>query len=490
MSNKTFYLGAIALAVLSCSKIESEPQVTPVSNTDEYISIRVINEGEDATKAYYYEETDYWTYVWEHNDYFRYFYYNGDTQLGTRLTSAVKTEDATSLLYNASDLQLGNKIYSFYLQKDMFGQAMTNTNPDALNMVIPTTQVTTKNPEKYLKQLEAGFSIKDINLDNISGTGTIKDLQMTIPSRTVSFKIDGYSSDFQYLCVLATGSNGSCSNFTCDAQGNASVTVSFKNFALGDTQAKTTVTVYNTYDDEATGNSVNIIVNANRNIGIFDGDITYTTALGTIATSDFTTNVNGAIKPYPLRDAMPCASKGKLVTSNLLKYPEDIANSMTIYMLGSAAEFRIYSGTGLYAGEDLVKCILTSTNANCAGNCNYDIKGESLLLTGFDADTIVSDVSTCGYKVPTVKGGEESVYMVLAPGTYNLEFSVITKDSEDQMWEYKYSLTNKEFTRANRKPFGVNLEASSATRLPYVADTGNSDTGTDSGSTSGPDEEM
>ena len=474
MSTKFFFFAIGALAVFSCAKVEpSTPAVAEAQTINsDVISIRIVNEGDDATKSYYTENPSYWTYNWEHNDYFRYFYYSGDNQLGTRLTSAVKTEEATRLLYNASDLQIGNTLYSFYIQKDMFGQAMTNTNPNALNMVIPTAQVTTMNPEKYLKQLDASFTLKDITLDNISGTGTIQDWQMTIPSRTVTFKIDGYNADFQYLCALATGSNGGVSNFSCDAQGNASVTVSFKNYAWGDTQAKTTFTVYNTYDEEATGNSVNVIVYADRANGLLDDQITYTTALGTIATADFTTNVNGEVKPYPIRDAMPCASQSKLVTSSLLRFPEDIANSMTMYMLGSAAEFRVYSKTGRFTGEKIEKVIVTSLNGPCGGYCNYDILSQSLEITGYNEDTITSDVSTCDYHVPTVKGDEESVYMVLAPGTYDLQINVITTDGAGVSYNNVFTTTGQTFTRANRKPFAVNLESANADRYPVAAPNG------------------
>ena len=466
MSNKLLILVVGALAVFSCTKVETfSPGITEeLTISAETVNIRIVNEGDDATKAYYTETSSYWTYLWEDGDFFHYFYYSRAQLLGDRFTQVAKSPEATYLAYEASDLEIGNSIYSYYVQKDMLDTADTNNDPNNIQMVIPTNQVTTLEPESFSTSIDPSFDLADFQLDKYSDTGSGGILtNVTIPSRTLTFKITSFNPEFSYACKLESETGG-FDNFTYDADGNVSVTLDFDNYPTKVYEMATEIRVYN---EDYPKNYVTVEAVASRS-GAASNKSTYTVGKGARSTKPGTITTYGDVKPYPIREAMPCASRAKTVTSNLLRYPEDIANSMTMYMLGSAAEFRIYAKNGIHTGEKIEKVIMTTLNGPCAGYCYYDLEGQTLELTGYDQDTITSDVSLCNYHVPATKGGEESVYMVLAPGTYNLELNIVTTDSDGVTWSNIFTVNSQTFTRANRKPFAVNIDSASAIRIEYV----------------------
>lgn len=462
------------LVAFACTKVETEyPSVIEETDVTEYISIPLADETPD-TKAYYYEDSSYWTYLWEDDDTFNYFYYSRGDYQGIGTANVTKSPTYTVVNYAASDLEVGNTIYSYFLQKDLWQNEIENDDPSNVKLIIPTNQVTTLEPETFKELVECSFSLTGISLENQTATGTMSsDLHATIPDNTLRFRIVGFKPElksyYKCKCDNDDADNAGVSNFTLNDNGEGSVTVSFDVYPDYTQDQATFVKIY--LSGNYAGNSVTVKVKAHR-----DG----TSAIQTKGrTSKYSTDITGSSQsacydysygpdaPYPIRDAMPCASKGKLITSNLLKYPEDIANSMTMYMLGSAAEFRIYSATGKYEGEQIIKTVFTKTDGNCAGYCYYDIESESLRLTGFESNVITSDVSECEYYVPTTKGAENSVYMVIAPGLHNGTLDVVTMAEDGTMWNYRFILTDKSFTRANRKPFAVNLESTSATRTPY-----------------------
>ena len=469
MSYKFIILAVGALAVFSCAKTEPESPVCSVEPTDNYIYIPLTSEESEDTKAYYHEESDYWTYLWEDEDFFHYFYFSRGVLQGDRFTQVKKTPTSTYLAYEASDLEVGNTIYSYFVQESLLEEADTNTNPENVKMVIPTLQVSNLDPETFTTQIDPSFDLGDFQLDKYQESGTA--LKFDVPSRTLSFKINDFNPEFTYSCKLEEDEGG-FSDFTYDQNGNASVVITFDEVSVGDYDSTTEIRIYNKNYNK---NYVTVSVLAERSA--LSAKFSYSVEKGARSTKMGSITTYGEDKPYPLRDAMPCASRGKIVTSSLLQYPEDIANSMTMYMLGSAAEFRIYSSTGRYAGEQIEKCIWTATNRPCAGEFYYDITSENLTISGYDKDTITSDVSACNYHVPSVKGGEDSVYLIIAPGTYNAQFKVITKDADGVEWQYSYNLNNKQFTRAMRKPFAVNLESSSATRVQYFEEGGSNEQG-------------
>lgn len=460
------------LVAYACTKVETEYPSVIEENTTEYISIPIVDEVPD-TKAYYYEDPSYWTYLWEDDDTFNYFYYNGGNFLGNGTANVTKSPTSTLVNYAASDLEVGNTIYSYFLQKDLWQNEIENDDPSNVKLIIPTNQVTTLEPESFKELVECSFSLSGISLDNQTATGTMSDLHATIPDNTLNFRIVGFKPElksyYKCKCDNDDADNAGVSNFTLNDNGEGSVTVSFDVYPDYAQDQATFVKIY--LSGNYAGNSVTVKVKAHR-----DG----TSALTTKGrTSKYSTEISGNSAstcydysygpeaPYPIRDAMPCASKGKLITSSLLRYPEDIASSMTMYMLGSAAEFRIYSATGMYEGEQIIKTVFTKTDGNCAGYCYYDIESESLELTGFENNVITSDVSECEYYVPRNKGDENSVYMVIAPGLHNGTLDVVTMADDGTMWNYRFVMNNKSFTRANRKPFAVNLESTAGTRTPY-----------------------
>ena len=461
-------MAAGALAVLSCAKVETfSPGITEEQTINsELVNIRIVNEGDDDTKAYYYETSSYWTYNWEDGDFFHYFYYSRADLLGHRFTQVAKSPEATYLAYEASDLEIGNSIYSYYVQKDMLDTADTNNDPSNIQMVIPTYQVTTLEPEAFTTSVDPSFDLSDFQLDKISESGAYG--EFNVPSRVLSFKIDSFNPLFTYLCKLEE-EEGEFSDFTYDENGNASVTIGFDDVALFSYDSTTEIRIYN---KDYSKNYVTVAVTGTRTA--VSAKFTYSVEKGARSTKPGTITTYGDVKPYPIREAMPCASRAKTVTSNLLRYPEDIANSMTMYMLGSAAEFRIYAKNGIHTGEKIEKVIMTTLNGPCAGYCYYDLEGQSLEITGYDQDTVTSDVSLCNYHVPATKGGEESVYMVLAPGTYDLEINIVTTDADGVTWSNIFTVNSQTFTRANRKPFAVNIDSASAVRIEY-AESGNGD---------------
>lgn len=459
---------AVTLAAVSCSKTIGEVIPTEQENETEYISIRLINEGEDITKAYYMEDPSYWTYLWEDEDTFNYFYYTGGEYQGVGTADVTKGENSTCVRYEASNLEVGNTIYTYFLQKDLWQNEVSNVDPSKVKLIIPVNQVTTKEPEKFRKLIECAFTLDKVSLKNQTAKGSINaEFHATIPDNTLYFTINGFNPSLKsfYKCKCDSD-EGAVSDFTINDKGECSVVVSFDAYPSYTNDQATIVKVY--LSGDYSGNSASIKVKAHRNgqSALTEEGRTskYSCELCGNSTATCYETTYGAEIPYPIRDAMPCASRGKIITTSLLKYPEDIANSMTMYMLGSAAEFRIYSPSGKYQGESIQKVVVTRTNGNCSGYCYYDIESESLELTGFENNTVTSDVSSCGYLVPNEKGGEESVYMVLASGTYDATIDVVTKDSKNKMWNYHYVISNKEFTRANRKPFAVDLESKGATR--------------------------
>lgn len=470
---KFLSLAACLLAAFACTKVESEP--TPFSDDGvvEYISIPIVNESLDS-KAYYYEEPSFWTYLWEDEDTFNYFYYSGGEYQGVGTADVTKNANSTVVSYAASDLEVGNTIYSYFLQRDLWMNEIENEDPTHVKLIIPSYQVTTKEPEQFKEQIDCSFSLTSVDVLTQSAQGSMSGTQASIPDNVLNFTINGFLPELKsYYKCKCDSDEGGVADFTLNNNGEGSVTVSFDNYPNYTKDQATVVKIY--LSGEYSGNSVSVKVKAHR-----DGT---SAATKSGRTSKYSTEIIGSSsavcynttygdeKPYPIRDAMPCASKGKLITSSLLNYPEDIANSMTMYMLGSAAEFRIYSPTGNYTGETIQKVIFTKTNGNCAGYCYYDIESESLEPTGFEKNIIVSDVSDCDYVVPTTKGDERSVYMILAAGTHDGTIDVVTEASDGQQWNYRFVISGKLFTRANRKPFAVNLESTGATRTPYVEPT-------------------
>lgn len=480
MSNKSLLLAMGTVVLFSCSKLESEPQVLPEAPIacSEFISIPIVNEtvatNEEETKAYYYETPSYWTYVWELNDSFNYFNFSGNDLIGAGTANVIKSSTNTLVSYAASGLEVGNRIYSYFLQRDLWQNEIENNDPNAVKLVIPNNQVTTKDPEQFRDEVDCALSISGLSLSNQSAEGDAGIANMgnvKIPDNVLNFKIENYNPAFTYKCK-ADSDEGGIDDFSVDSEGNASVTVEFDAYPTGAYTQSTRIKVYN---GGFSTNYVLVTVSATRtnNKGTkLEGRISKYTAeiTGSGAGAGYLYS-DGSSKPYPLRDAMPCASMGKLITSSLLKYPEDIANSMTMYMLGAAIEFRVYAPS-IHTGEKLVAARVTTTNKPCAGYCYYDLVGQSLTLTGFeDTDAnhvITSYVKGCNYTVPAVKGGEESIYVVIAPGTYSGRIEIITEDANGDMWSYRFSISNKSFTRANRKPFSINLD--SATPVAFDGD--------------------
>ena len=462
--------GLLAMAV-SCAKIETEPAGLVPAIGSETISIPVVCEDDSAdTKAYMYNnvEGSYWTYIWEHGDYFHYFYYSRAQMLGHRFAAVSKTPYATMIDYTASDLELGNDLYSYFIQKDMLGEAPTNNDPSAIKMIIPSLQVSDRDAETFHEVIDPSFGL-DVNITTLNA-GLIGDFleTKTVPDLEVFFTILDFNPEYTYSCSLISGK--SVYDFSYDENGHGSVKVSFEGFEWGKgTEVKTKFKVVN---DNYSENSVNVEAKATRSSVLAD-ECTYAVSV-TGSASDMADKTSyGEAKPYHIREAMPCASRVKTVTTSLLRYPSDIANSMTMYMLGSAIEFRVYSGTThAHVGEDIIMANVSTIDHPCAGECYYNLLAEDLTLTGFDENneanySITSNVEALGYKVPAAKDLNQSFFMVIAPGTYTGgKMTIVTKDANGNMLEYRFNLSSNPFTRATKKPLAINLD--NVTPIPYV----------------------
>lgn len=466
MTNRIIITAIAALCIMSCAKVSTEGIVEEPANQAEYISLRIMNEGQQMTKSYYYEDQSYWTYAWEDKDEFNYFTYSRTDLLGSGNAKITKGKMDTFVNILASDLEVGNTIYSYLKQQNVFTEAVENNDPENIKMVIPVNQITTLNPEQFRDLIDNRIECKSasVNPESAEGdAGTLNLGNVSIPDVTLSFSIGCFKSALNYKAELI-GNKGKVSGFEVDKDGNATVKVSFEKY---ETSAYTQVTSFKVFAEEYPESYALFTVTATRkdNKGTNkSGRVSYYSATVECTNAVSYDETQGETKPYPVRDAMPCVSKGKFITTGLREHPEDIANAMTMYMLGSAAEFKIYSSTGKYQGETIEKVILTTTNEPCAGYCYYNITSENLEITGCDQNTITSDVSACNYHVPVEKGSEESIYLVIAPGTYDMSLDVITKSSDGKKWNYHFTTTDKTFVRANRKPFAVNLESAAASR--------------------------
>ena len=477
---KSFIItSAAVLAIASaCSKIEvtTSPvmdEVVPVAS--QTISIPVAMEVNEDTKSYYLEAGSTWSFVPETYDQYHYFQMMWGACQEDGYAVVTKTESMTYISYPSEELRTGNVLYSYLVQpvfeNELYDEAEElddsniNSDPHAVLMNIPAVQTIDCEAEDVYTIIDHHFSILGPRMAQKTIDGATLQL-VTVPENVLSFKIDGYDPDLTYVC--SSDPSEKVSDFTVDEDGIASVTVNFSNYdiSLNKSQTRTTtVTVaVSGYEDNF---YASVVVTATR--GRASTRSTYSAKLGAVHNEVISESEEGEVHYLPLRDAMPCVTKGLNITSSLLRYPEDIANCMVIYMLGSAAEFNIYSLESNIAGQTIKKVELSTPNEFCCGRYSYDLTSNSLHMTpveGYQENKITADLEDSGYTVSTAKENAMSVHMVVGVGTYTTcQFDVYTVDAAGVEWCYTYQVSDKEFARSSMKVFNIKLTSAKAVRV-------------------------
>ena len=478
MKKYLFFIAAGVLGLYSCSELEPEKIDAPLSSSST-LSIPITSENvisEPLTKSYLDDQEDGWSFLWEDGDHLGYFQYRVGLLQNQSLAEVDKSPSYTNVNYPAGDFKTGDMIYSYFYQTDAEGElasnGISNTDPNNLYLQIPTVQITTSEPETYEYELDYSFTLTNVSAkvgvsNSYDLVGTDDPVGTVPPSATLSFKMIGFKPDLTYRV------SDNASNLSIDAYGNATATVSFDPVVSNNNRYTSTsnVSIYiDGYEDFCTTIPVTSTVSVTKgqtipvlNIVLRQPKLTYTYTCGTASGSmvPITLTDIGDAKPYPVRNCMPIVSKHHTITSTEVRYPEDIQQSMTMYMLGSAVEFRCYSlSNSVAVGETLMGVMFSSTGEPCAGMCTYDLIGESLQLENMSS----YDISAFDLDGKTLCYGKEnyvSLYMILAPGSYPATVTFITDRNA-----YIFDMAEKTFSRAVMKSINCNFASSSCLVIP------------------------
>ena len=474
MKRYFIFIAAGALALYSCTALEPE-KFDSQSNTRATVSIPITSEEvspEPATKAYLDDTGSGWSYVWEDGDHLGFFQYRIGQLRNQSFAEVEKTPSSTVVNYPASDFNAGDIIYSYLHQPsaeaELAGYGISNDDPTNLYMQIPTIQTTSLEREKYNYNIDYSFRVTNAKV-KVNGN-TSYEINGSNPVGTtpdpakLSFKVIGFKSDLTYL----TSSNAR--NFKADAYGNASANVSFGPVSLvnGEYISVANVKVYvDGYENKAANIDVACTVDIKPGLTIAGFTIipsklsyNYSVAETSDALVSMSVFEQSDIKSIPVRDCMPVVSKHASISSSHILYPEDIQSSMTMYMLGSVAEFRCYSlDQNIGVGENLMGVIFTTTTP-CAGMGTYDLTSEDLNLENMSSNSIQA-YDLDGLPIKYGKNNYASLYMVIAPGSYVATVTFITDQNA-----YIFPASSKVFSRAVMKSLNCDLSNSKCVIVP------------------------
>lgn len=480
MKKSLFFIAAM-VAMVACAKVGTEECAQ--MQTAKTISIPMEMETvsiESDTKAYLNQETSGWNYVWEDQDQMGYFQFRNGRLYNQSKAEVDKRPSSVSVIYDATDFMPGDAIFSYLYQEeaeaDLSSLGIVNNDPYELYVQIPTIQITSTEPETYQYVEEMSFTVagfnysrlKDYSVSKVSSAVGVKP-----KSGKLGFKIGGYDSDLKYGCSGA-------SNLKIDWYGNATVDVDFRALASsdlastssnGNTKTYTQVYPIQIYVEgyEEYPAQINLTITATYKKEILFGllgsskvTVSYAAATSNNASVVIDHFLEGPVKPYPVRDCMPCVSKQLTLTNYMVADPEGIQNNMTMYMLGSAVEFRVYSlDSSVAVGETLQGVIFSSNDDPCAGVGLYDLVGSDLMLGTMSDNTVISYDSD-GKTIANGKENYVSLYMILAPGSYAADVNFITDQNV-----YTFHMGSKEFSRATKKAITCNLASASCTVTPF-----------------------
>ena len=449
-------------------------EVVPVAS--QTITIPVAMEVNEDTKSYYLEAGSTWSFVPETYDQYHYFQMMWGACQEDSYATVTKTENMTYIDYPSTGIVAGNVLYSYlvqpvfenelYEEAEDLGDANINSDPHAVLLNIPSEQYIDLEAEEIYTIIDHHFSILGPKMAQKTIDGATLQL-VTVPENVLSFKIDGYDPDLTYVCT--SDPVGKVSDFTVDEDGIVSVTVGFTSYdiSLGSASQSRTTEVKVAVQGYEENFYATVTVTATRSRASTRS--TYTAKVGTVHNEVISTSEMGEVHYLPLRDAMPCVTKGLNITSSLLRYPEDIANCMIIYMMGSAAEFNIYSLESAIIGQTIERVEFTTPNEFCCGRYSYDLTSNSLFMTpvaGYQENKITADLTDRNYIVSSAKESAMPVHMVVGVGSYTTcQFDIITVDSAGVEWCYTYQVSDKDFARSSMKVFNIKLTSAKAVRL-------------------------
>lgn len=483
---KSVFLAIALVAAVSCSKMETNESCMPETGNTTIAVPLIVEDGimDGSTKAYLEQGESSWKYVWEAKDKLKFFQYRRGLYYSTGQAEVQKTPEFTKAIYPAGDFKAGDAIFSWLYQEDIDIELenagiTANNDPSNFYACIPTIQQTSNEPEEYYATENITFTVANINTSSMTGYSVSNtNIEGVTPAiKTMKFKIKGYRSDIEYIC------GGDASNFTIDQYGNATVGIVFPAFTASHKSGSSYISSASInihaagFEDD--GITVNFTAKAAPQTILFwttGHKITYSCQNPDVITSEIikVTEGLGEVKPYPVRNCMPCVTQQLNITNALLKYPEDIPSATTMYMLGSAAEFRLFSANNDVAvGETLVGVIFEAS-APCAGIGTYNMLSGDLTLNNMTASTIISnDVN--GKKIEYGSDNYASLYMILAPGTYSAKVSFFTDQNV-----YTFNMSSKTFTRAIKKAINCDLNKASVQSLEdYIASMGGNEEGQD-----------
>lgn len=480
MKKYLFILAAGAVALYSCSVAETNYEPISAPNNTSF-TVGLVNEiggiEEEETKAYLNQQNEtVWNYVWEDGDEMGYFQFRNGSLRNQGRAEVDKRPTGTNVIYPTADFRPGDAIYAYMYQPEaeamLAEQGIVNNDPYNMWVHIPTTQYTSTEPEIFSYSEDLSFQIGEISMTefpNVSKSGSSykSAIGFQAPAGTIKFKIKNYKRNLEYGCTGGT-------NLIIDYYGNAQVTVQplpidEDHQTSQSTSGITVTTKYlQTYpvDIFVVGHEnkpANITVKAEitHKTGILNAglvtpsiQITYT-KVSTDASVIIDELIQGDVKPYPVRDCMPCVSKQFALNSSVIEYPEDIQANMTMYMLGSVIEFRVFStDNNIAVGENLVGVFFNASD-NCAGNLQYNIVGSDLGMTG-GTESFVSAFDEEGKIIRNGKDNYVSLYMVVAPGDYSADVNFITTEHV-----YTFHMASKTFSRAVKKALNCNVSLTS-----------------------------
>ena len=159
----------------------------------------------------------------------------------------------------------------------------------------------------------------------------------------------------------------------------------------------------------------------------------------------------------------------------------DVNGKIYFMNLGSIIDFRVYSTR--YAGERIRSIRLTATSGEhpVSGEATLNLSkvawgDEASLKVSWRSDAVNPSSVTLTQSATVARDKEAAaeghLYMVVAPGTYSGEISIVTNVAE-----YKFPFEDKEFTRNVLRRFNMNLDSPAATRESYYVRTGSAGEG-------------
>ena len=502
-----FVMAALALAFAACTE-EDITTDSPQLENGMYSLSMPLDElgmydeetGDFLTRAYFKETSTGWSYYWEYGDSI-YFYITRNGVVNFEGYARIeKTTKGTYIHYlTPMEISRGDIIYSYLCQDP---ELRPSTSPKAVVLEIPAEQCSDWGADKYVdtytnitshkeestvpKTVTATFSLSgDFDKTSESNLTT-----STPPARKLTIAVSNYNSENSYTYSL----DGKTYNpLTLNESGKATIDMAFDAMSFRSTSTSATKKVYVKCNNGTTAAALTVKVTGKRSTSYYyywnnstrytyqyeiskteTGSYTYeTTVTETVVTYDTTyTDVTtySERKILPLKNAMPITSAPLTVTSSMINGYTSVGGSLSYQMLGSLIEFRIFTeDTAIGKGETVQYVTFKAADGlSIAGQATHDMtKSSYLTLTNVEgSDAITSHVENCGLVIEKGSGNYVPVRMVVAPGTYDGDFEIVTDKNR-----YTCNMGKKTYSRAMRKPIICNLAKSYFTCTPIAEPT-------------------